>query len=146
MDERGIPTHDELTIAPAPLIPAEAIAFDRDESERRGCHIAVYRVAASDGATEYEAVYHARTRVWYCTCPAGRHGRVCKHLKGITYWNAYNAAYRAYWGCDRDELRVYERDMARRALGLLCTYRGWEIDNDALSQVVLERTRRQEVA
>jgi hypothetical protein len=140
--ETAIKTHDELTIARAPLIPSSAIAFDLDESERRGRFIAVYRVTSSDGTRTYSAVYHARTAEWYCSCKAAAFGNVCKHLQSICYWNAYNAAFRAYVACDLDELRAYDLDFARMERGRLASYRGWEIDRDALADTLAERLNR----
>lgn len=140
--EPTIRPHDELTIAPAPIIPRDAIAFDLDESERRGRFIAVYNVTPSKGGKPYQTVYHARSREWYCTCLAGKNGNLCKHIKSVAYYNAYNAAYRAYVTCTMDELREHDRDFVRIERGHLASYRGWEIDRDAMADLIAERLKQ----
>jgi len=47
----------------------------------------------SDSGSRYEIRYagtgdDAEVDLWTCSCPAGRHGRTCKHLRAFWEWLA----------------------------------------------------------
>jgi uncharacterized Zn finger protein len=50
-----------------------------------------YGVKSSSGDTEYTVRYSGRgddsAVLWTCTCPAGQHGRTCKHVRLIAAIN-----------------------------------------------------------
>ncbi len=46
-----------------------------------------FGVKSSDGSTEYTIDFagspNAHVNTWTCSCPAGQHGKTCKHIRAV---------------------------------------------------------------
>lgn len=65
------------------------------EFEERGiCEVGddgnLYRVRSSDGKRDYSVRFEGcpeymneNVQTWSCDCPAGQHGKICKHINAV---------------------------------------------------------------
>lgn len=137
--EPTITTHPELSIDPQPIVAPDDIQAAPAEAWQRGREFACYKVPSSDGTTVYTVTYNDKTRVLYCTCLAGQHGTICRHLKSVVFKREYELAYRLYSDLSLPELQEREREFIEIERGALVQVRAWRAINGAIADLVRER-------
>jgi hypothetical protein len=140
MSDHAIKTWPAAQLNPRPAIGRESFRLDPEESARRGRRISVYRaLSGSRAGKQHTLVYNGNTDSWYCSCEAGEHDRLCRHVTGAAYWIRWLVAWCGYIHMTTPELEQRRRDFVRTERGVLVPYRHWEIDRDALLCVLAER-------
>lgn len=98
------------TTQDAPTANTSVLAQDEREAEIKGVFAehgvemvgdGEYLVPSSDGQSKYTVRFEGspetmrpEVRTWSCTCPAGEHGKTCKHINRVA--NASDAVCDAF--------------------------------------------------
>lgn len=123
------------------IIPAPEL----DDPGERGCQKWRHRSISGKHAP-CTLTYLRHSRQWFCDHPAHvtyAHQKPCSHLQNLMYWRTYHLAYRHFAAMTAEELRERDLEYARIERGKLAEYRGWDVEREALGEVVRERTMRE---